>query len=116
MSENDSETPTGQPDGGLAEDVIVLPRGPQAEVVTLESGAFSGVQATVEQKRESVRAWIALMLLAIFGLTVIAALLAVIFSDAESQVVKDLLEVLLPAETALLGSAVGFYFGAESRN
>ncbi len=82
MSENDSETPTGQPDGGLAEDVIVLPRGPQAEVVTLESGAFSGVQATVEQKRESVRAWIALMLLAIFGLTVIAALLAVIFSDA----------------------------------
>jgi hypothetical protein len=26
---------------------------------------------------------------------------------------KDLLQLLLPAETALLGSAVGFYFGTR---
>jgi hypothetical protein len=25
---------------------------------------------------------------------------------------KELLQILLPAETALLGSAVGFYFGS----
>ena len=27
---------------------------------------------------------------------------------------KELLQILLPAETALLGSALGFYFGAKS--
>lgn len=28
--------------------------------------------------------------------------------------VKELLQLLLPAETALLGSAVGFYFGSKT--
>ena|SRR5258705_7786631 len=28
---------------------------------------------------------------------------------------KELLQILLPAETALLGSAVGFYFGSQQR-
>ena len=29
---------------------------------------------------------------------------------------KQLLQILLPAETALLGSATGFYFGAKKEN
>jgi len=28
---------------------------------------------------------------------------------------KQILQILLPAETALLGSATGFYFGAKSK-
>lgn len=35
--------------------------------------------------------------------------------EAPFDHLKQILQILLPAETALLGSATGFYFGAKSK-
>ena len=36
--------------------------------------------------------------------------------EAPFDHLKQILQILLPAETALLGSATGFYFGAKSKS
>jgi hypothetical protein len=51
--------------------------------------------------------------ISIFALTVIASLVVVIWFGKEYPNLKDLLQPLLPAETGLIGSAVGFYFGSQ---
>src|SRR5690349_25155323 len=51
--------------------------------------------------------------ISIFALRVIASLAAAIWFDKEYPNIKDLIQALLPAETGLIGSAVGFYFGSE---
>lgn len=85
---------------------------PGVEVISL--GQLEGVDADVEGRREWVRAAIALCLVGIFALTVLGALGMLMWTQVESERLKTLLEVLLPAETALLGSAIGFYYGTES--
>jgi hypothetical protein len=62
-------------------------------------------------REEFVRALLAGVFVVIFGATVIAAFMFV--GSAAWPNVKELLQILLPAETALLGSAVGFYFGTH---
>jgi membrane protein YqaA with SNARE-associated domain len=55
------------------------------------------------------------MFVLIFAATILAATSVLLFvPDAWAQE-KELLQLLLPAETALLGSAVGFYFGAKDK-
>lgn len=49
----------------------------------------------------------------IFALTVFTSLIIIIWFGKDYPDLKDLLQSLLPAETGLIGSAVGFYFGAE---
>jgi O-antigen/teichoic acid export membrane protein len=55
-------------------------------------------------------------LMGIFTLTVLASFVVVICFNAEWASAKDLLQLLLPAETALLGSAIGFYFGSHKKD
>jgi hypothetical protein len=64
--------------------------------------------------QELVRASYALILVVIFGITVWAAFIGA--NSANWPNFKELLQVLLPAETALLGSAAGFYFGSRQRD
>lgn len=61
-------------------------------------------------RQEGIRGLIALILLALLGLTLVWALLSV---DGWGQM-QELLEIWLPALTGLLGSAVGFYFGTRA--
>jgi hypothetical protein len=69
-----------------------------------------------ERAHEKTRAGLAWALFLTFAGTVLAVILVVAFgSHARSQDATELLKTLLPAETALLGSAVGFYFGTRSR-
>ncbi len=42
--------------------------------------------------------------------------LAVALADRPFDHLKQILQILLPAETALLGSAMGFYYGSQSKN
>src|SRR6266496_3196825 len=49
----------------------------------------------------------------IFALTVLLAFIAIFFSSSWANA-KELLQLIIPAETALIGSAVGFYFGSKS--
>ena len=61
---------------------------------------------------EFMRALLAWVFVLIFALTVVWA-----FINVEQKMTwehtKELLTLLLPAETALLGSAVGYYFGSR---
>ncbi len=69
-----------------------------------------------ERAHEKTRAGLAWALFLTFAGTVLAVILVVAFGGhARSQDATELLKTLLPAETALLGSAVGFYFGTRSR-
>jgi hypothetical protein len=54
---------------------------------------------------------LALLLLAIFAVTVFVALHGA--GHKQWPQFKDALAVLLPAETGLLGSAVGYYYGTR---
>lgn len=65
---------------------------------------------------ESTRANLAIAFVVIFAVTIFAAIMIVALTgDHPAKEVSELLPTLLPAETALLGSAVGFYFGAKER-
>ncbi len=60
-------------------------------------------------KDEVVRAAVALLLIALLGVIVVFAFIrASNWNDT-----KELLDLVLPAVTALLGSALGFYFGKK---
>jgi hypothetical protein len=61
-------------------------------------------------KEEVIRAAVALLLLFLLTGVIVLA-----FSKAKTwDETKQLLDVVLPAVTALLGSAVGFYFGTKA--
>jgi len=64
--------------------------------------------------QEFVRAGLAFIFAALLFIIVILAFRTV-GSDPDWDNTKELLQVLLPAVTALLGSALGFYFGARNR-
>jgi len=64
--------------------------------------------------QELVRAGLAFTFAGLLLLIVVLAFRSV-YDDAEWKNTKELLQVLLPAVTALLGSALGFYFGSRPR-
>ena len=62
-------------------------------------------------QREQVRGTIAWVLLGIFGMTILFAFIAVARKWTDYDNIKDMLGILLPPITGLVGSAIGFYFG-----
>ena len=64
-------------------------------------------------RQELVRSELALLFTLIFIGTVAYACWAA--TTRHWPAAKELVEILLPAETALIGSATGFYFGSRSR-
>lgn len=69
-----------------------------------------------ERDIDKTRAGLAWALFLTFAGTVLAIVLIVAFaSHSRTEDATELLKTLLPAETALLGSAVGFYFGTRAR-
>lgn len=65
-----------------------------------------------------VRLLLALGFSVLFGLTVLAAIAIPFLPGRDPKTtwdtVKEILSVLFPAETSLLGSILGFYFGSKS--
>jgi len=69
-----------------------------------------------ERKKDSVRAWVTGSLLGAFVLLIAAAIAVSALGSRERwDETKEMLQILLPAVTGLLGSALGFYFGAQSK-
>lgn len=68
---------------------------------------------SLKQKQEAVREFTTYFFTSLFVLTALIAFYVVIWHGSEWTQTKDLIELLLPAETALIGSAIGFYFGSK---
>lgn len=85
-------------------------QGPLSIDNTLPRPRESGVVGRLVWE-EVVRAGLAFTFVVILAATIVFAFANV--NSANWANTKDLLQLLLPAETALLGSAVGFYFGTR---
>ncbi len=71
----------------------------------------------VQRRREFARFWIALILLIVFSATVIWVLFAAFWgNDTAWKNTKDALQILLPVEASLLGSAISFYFATRGED
>ncbi|MCU1349663.1 MAG: hypothetical protein JWO56_2693 [Acidobacteria bacterium] len=99
--------------GGEADHVLSV------QTINLDGSAIRADEVEIEARKprglwvvreEVVRAAVALLLLGLLTYIVVEA-----FQRAKSwDDTKELLDTLLPAVTALLGSAVGFYFGTKA--
>lgn len=67
-----------------------------------------------EPAREKLRGYLASGLVIMLGLVIGAAWLTLWFRVAPEPEIKDLLGVVLTPVVALVGSALGFYFGGKS--
>jgi hypothetical protein len=92
----------------MSADASVLKVGPIKPVVE-EGNVYNP-----EKQRDIVRTYTTFGFIFLFGLTVLAAFYVVIWRGSEWLQTKELIQLMLPAETALIGSAVGFYFGSKS--
>jgi hypothetical protein len=104
---------TGNSSGGNRGDSAdAQGNGQQAEstsTVTLSTLLTPDVQETADTKREKTRAWLAYLFASLFTVTVLGALLAAATGKYTSSM-AEVLDFVLPAETAVLGTAIGFYF------
>ncbi|HEY4037151.1 MAG TPA: hypothetical protein VGL94_24610 [Ktedonobacteraceae bacterium] len=66
-----------------------------------------------EQQHDVVRTIITCSFILIFSLTILGSFVVVIWFNSNWASTKELVQLLLPAETALMGSAIGFYFGSQ---
>lgn len=72
------------------------------------------VPSTRDRDLDRTRKLLALVLLAILGFEIVAALLSVIFASGTKDAVKEMLGLLFTPTVALVGAATGFYFGQRS--
>lgn len=83
---------------------------PAADVYISSPPSPTFREPTFEDKA---RLYLAYLFVAIFALTILFACIAVLLNHNTWPNMKELLSVIMPAETALLGAATGFYFGAK---
>jgi hypothetical protein len=92
---------------------------PVEDLVNLAERSQAGVKFepfNPQRKQESVRAWVTgTLLAALIVLLIFAATVAAVGSKDHWEETKEMLQILLPAVTGLLGSALGFYFGSQSK-
>jgi hypothetical protein len=93
--------------------VTTTPGSPSDEIYVDDVQPHPRLQERHLWAQELVRSSLALALTAILGLTIIGAFVGALSSNWPN--VKELLQLILPAETALLGGAVGFYFGSRQQ-
>ncbi|KJH72836.1 hypothetical protein [Aliterella atlantica] len=75
-----------------------------------------GTQSEVEKAK----AWIVKALIIIFGSTIgccfVLVALEIIFPSSNKETLKDIVTSILFAETVILGTVLGFYFGDRSKH
>ena len=79
-------------------------------------GPFTATLYDPEPEREKIRARVTLAATLVFGSVLLTDLLAAFLaSDARWARVKDAMQVVLPAISTIVGTIIGFYFGAQKR-
>jgi hypothetical protein len=69
-----------------------------------------------EKQHDHVRMVVTVGLLALFGFVIVWVALKSSGTDEVWKRTKEMLQIVLPALTALLGSVLGFYFGTQRNN
>ena len=69
-----------------------------------------------EKQRDYVRLTVTVGLLAIFGYLVVFASIESTSWPAHWQQTKEMLQIILPAITGIIGTVIGFYFGSTATN
>lgn len=64
--------------------------------------------------KEGARTLLAVTFAAAFLTTLVCSFIGAVIGHGKWGAVKDWLQIILPAETGLFGSALGFYFGSAS--
>lgn len=91
------------------------------ESIPLKSAVKTEVVVDLRTEQEKTRAWLAKGLLIIFGSTISAIflfiLIAIVFpTTVNIEDLKDLLTLILTSEVGIIGTALGFYFGNQSKS
>ena len=69
-----------------------------------------------QRQYDYVRLIVTVGLLALFGFVIVWVALRSSGPDEVWRRTKDMLQIVLPALTALIGSVLGFYFGSQKNN
>jgi hypothetical protein len=77
-------------------------------------GGLANVGGTTEKQREWTRIVIAVVLIIYLGGVICMALIAVFAEGVELQRAKDIIGLVLGTLTGLVGTIIGFYFGAQT--
>jgi hypothetical protein len=100
----------------MADDTINLDIRPQlaAGAVPPPEGKVTITTYVPEKQRDNVRLIVTVGLLAMFAWVIVwASIESASWADHWNQT-KDMLQIILPALTGLIGSVLGFYFGSKS--
>jgi hypothetical protein len=66
-----------------------------------------------EQQRETLRGWLAIILIAILCIEIVLAFVLLHFSQTKFENVREVLGIVFGATVTLVGTALGFYFGEK---
>jgi hypothetical protein len=106
----DEETSTSAIDSLAIADL----RKPLVRDVSLQPTVKQEIQDWVTQKREGARNWIAITLIVFFGVSLLAEFLLIglgaFYPQANSDLIKDTLPLLINSLTSILSLALAFYF------
>ncbi len=110
------ELPDDPPPEGVILPLDVVPSSPVAPVTApkhyqtrTSEEPYSG-----EKQRDYVRLTVTVGLLAIFGYLVVFASVESTSWPVHWQQTKEMLQIILPAITGIIGTVIGFYFGSTT--
>ena len=91
------------------------------ESAPIKSAVEKEVVVYLRTEQEKTTAWLAKALVIIFGSTISAFLLVILIgmvfpTTMDTRELKDLLTLILISEVGIIGTALGFYFGNQSRS
>ena len=114
----DASNPSGSP-GVLTIDASKKPSG-SLGVLTIDASKASDnapkeVTVDIEKRRDYVRLIVTLGLLFMLFVVIVWSCIEAASWPNHWQQTKEMLQAILPALTGLIGSVIGFYFGASSK-
>ena len=108
--------PDDQPPQGVILPLDVVPSSPLRPLSTSRHDQIRAGEKpySAEKQRDYVRLTVTVGLLAIFGYLVIFASVESASWPAHWAQAKEMLQIILPAITGIIGTVIGFYFGTTA--
>ena len=112
------QAPGDLPPEGLILPLDVVPSGPRlpsAVASSAENEKPAQTPYSPERQHDYVRLTVTVGLLVILGYLVVFASVESASWPAHWQQAKEMLQIILPAITGIIGTVIGFYFGSATR-